>query len=157
MKKDKNLIICDIKNRHLIINGNIIKLPPGQFIIYLHYLTNKTSGCKYPARTSCNDCNACSEPLSRTVESTDNFLSLYHQIYGEHSDQYKRFKKNCNKRKTLPYKYLLQKISKTNNQIRLYLKKQAGPFIISVKGVYGSKVYGITTDRNNITILESEK
>ena len=157
MKKEKNLIICDIKNRHLIIDSNIIHLPPGQFIIYLHYLTNKTSECNYPAKTPCNDCHECFALLSQTVKSTDNFLSLYKQIYSEHSAQYQRFKKNCNKRQTLPYKYLLQKISKINHQIKVYLKKQTCSFIISANGKYGRKVYGITVDRNKITILDREE
>ena len=96
--KAKNRLTCNFKERNLVINEQIINLPPNQFIIYLHYWTNKKSGCKHQERTSCKNCNECFETINHTSKSKNQIAFFYKEIHSENSNQYQTLKKNLKKR-----------------------------------------------------------
>ena len=158
MKEKRNgLLISDLQNRSFIINNEVIKLPPSEFIIYLHYLTNKTGECKYKSKSSCNDCDACFASFYHTITNGSKLIDLYKQVYSEYSDNYQKLKTKSKKKQFESYSGFLQKISKINRKIKSQLTNNANTFCISRSGNYGCTVYGIKLDRNKIIILNQEK
>ncbi len=158
MKKERDgLLICDLQKRSLTINKKVINLPPSEFILYLNYLINKTSGCKHKNRSSCNNCEACFETFRQTVTPNRKLMDLYKQIYGENSDNYQMLKTKSKNEPLESPQGFLQKISKINRKIKSKLKCNATPYCISGSGNYGCTVYGIKLDSNKISILNHEK
>ncbi|MGR3179264.1 MAG: hypothetical protein ACUZ8E_14520 [Candidatus Anammoxibacter sp.] len=154
MQIENNSIYCDLKNTSLIINGKPIHMPPHQFIIYCHYLQNKTYTCPYLEKDSCKNCTECFSSLFQTAKSSNQLLSFYKQIYGEHSEHYRTLKRKWKRGMPAPYTSLVQGISKINRKIKLELNENADPFIITGVGGYGNKSYGMKLSRNKISISE---
>ncbi len=150
IRNDKHMLNCNLKERTLIINEEVINLPPNQFVIYLHYLTNKKSRCKCQDKISCKDCKECFETINQTSRSKNQIAEFYKEIYSENIYQYKTLKKNLKKGQILSYKDILQKISKINKKIKSILNDDANLYVISNINLYGNTVYGIKLDKNKI-------
>ena len=158
MKRKKEiLLICNLQNRSLTINRKIINMPTSEFIIYLNYLINKTSGCKYTSKASCNDCEACFESFCHTVTPNVKLIDLYKQVYGEYSDNYQSLKTKSRNEQLKPHSGFLQKISKINREIKAQLKSKVNLYCISGSGRYGCTVYGMRLDRGKKSILNHIK
>ena len=148
------MLICDCGKRELIIKDKTIELPPSQFVIYLYYLTRKTSGCKEKNLPVCEDCIVCFEPLFKTTQSTTRLLLFYKKIYKDHIEFYQSLSSKLQDAKSNTDEMFRQKISKINKQIRHHLNDMAKPFLIYSEGKYANKVYGIKLDKNRINILK---
>jgi len=152
MGNKNNYVSCDLNNRVLTMNNQTINLPPGELIIYSHYLTNKSSYCKFNEKSSCGNCVECFNSLIETSQSVAQLLTFYKQIYGPFSENYKNLKKKWRRGIPRPYPTLLQKISKINKNIKSQLNSGSDDFLITHVGGYGNKSYGIKLDKNMILI-----
>ena len=106
------MLICDCRKRELIINDKTIELPPSQFVIYLYYLTKRTSGCKEKGLPVCRNCTACFEPLFQTTQTTKKLVQLYKKMYGAGSEYYQNVRSKLEDNKSNTDEMYLQKISK---------------------------------------------
>jgi len=154
MQEEKDSLVCDVKNRCLIINKNTINMPPGELVFYMFYLKNKTLDCLEQEKETCEDCSACYKSTFDTVNSSLKLYGYYKNILSGHSDQYQRLKQQWKTGFKPPYEKIFQTISKINKKIKIKLKDSAHKFTITNVGAYGTKSYGIKLDKKKIFFIE---
>jgi CRISPR-associated protein (TIGR02584 family) len=151
-------LVLDRKNHILWIGEESLKLPPAQFVVYLHYVRNKLDRCPHQGNI-CRDgsnselktpyCSVCYTEIADTL--AEKSMEEINQDYQLIWDQLKESVLTVKDAKSKLREY----ISKNNASLERMLKSDLLGMLYRIEsvGIHGKKCYGIRLDRRKMKII----